>query len=82
MQIIDENGKKRFDTRVEIRDPKTGQISKYQPYRFHVKKGANPEQWYERDGIRYAVNGDPIDKAPAPKATPAKQQQNSEEGLI
>lgn len=92
-QIIDENGKKKFDLRVTILDPKTGKVQKHQPYQFHCRKGHDPEQWYVRAGVRYAMNGDrldPLPKAaqvtqsesfanvPAPKAKPV----NVEDGLL
>lgn len=85
-QIIDENGKKHFDLRVTILDPKTGKIQKHQPYQFHCRKGHDPEQWYVRDGVRYAMNGDRLDPlpkqaAPAPVAAP-KAPANVEDGLI
>ena len=56
--LVDEKGRKSFDNRVEIIDPKTGKIVKYQPYRMFCKKGNDPEQWYERDGLKYALNGE------------------------
>lgn len=51
---------KRFDTRVEIRDPKTGDVIRRQPYRLIIRNG---EQRFIRDGIEYYPNGDPVDPA-------------------
>lgn len=82
--LVDEKGRKRFDNRVEIVDPKTGKILKYQPYRLFCKKGADPEQWYERDGIKYALNGDLLPGQKLPEALKKAEVKVSrdEKGLI
>jgi hypothetical protein len=69
-------GEKAFDLRVTIRDPKTGQIIKHQPYQKRVERGAKYEEYYVRDGIRYLPNGECLDqqKLDAAKQQPAKQQ--------
>jgi hypothetical protein len=55
-----------FDTRVEIRDPRTGILLKYQPYRYiaDAKVGTyiirRDDKGIER---RYGTNGRPLDEA-------------------
>lgn len=43
-----------FDLRVHIKDPKTGKMLKFQPYRLVVTKEG---QYYVRDGKRYNADG-------------------------
>lgn len=45
-----------FDTRVHIRDVKSGAVKRVQPYRYVCDKERG--SWFERDGNRYAANGD------------------------
>lgn len=84
--LVDENGKKRFDLRVTITDPKSGQVIKQQPYQKFVQRGADPEEWYVRDGKRYAMNGEPLDKpkkvAPAPKAPEKTEPADPEKDIL
>lgn len=67
-------GKKAFDLRVHIRDPKTGFVTKKQPYRLHVNRERGT--YYERDGKLYYPNGElvnppkPAVKAAAPVEVP------------
>jgi hypothetical protein len=55
-----------FDLRTEIRDPKSGMVLKYQPYRAHHFKVGPGESTvvYERDGKFYFADGT---EAPDPK---------------
>lgn len=45
-----------FDTRVHIRDVRTGRLVRKQPYRFHVSKQHGG--YYERGGNLYYPNGE------------------------
>jgi hypothetical protein len=51
---------KKFDTRVHIRNPKTGQIVRVQPYKLVIRDG---QQRFFRDGLEFYPNGDPVDPA-------------------
>ena len=53
-----ETGKKSFDLRTHIMDPKTGAITKVQPYRLHVSRDNG--EFYERDGTMYTRGGEVI----------------------
>jgi hypothetical protein len=56
-----------FDYRVTIRNPKTGELIKEQPYKRYVSEIGG--EYLERDGKFYATNGDEI---PDPKADAAR----------
>ena len=57
--FIDDVGKKHFDLRTHLRDPKTGQVVKHQPYRMLVDKETGVV--FERAGIKYFPNGVRVD---------------------
>ena len=63
--IVDETGKKKFDIRTHIRDPKTGTIIKHQPYRRICSREHGVQ--YERDGVRYFENGNYVNPDAAKK---------------
>lgn len=84
-QITTESGKKLFDLRVHIFDPKTGRIVRVQPYKKIVQKGMDPEEYYIRDGIRYLANGECLDKEKLVKQEAAAKTSAAskvEEGLL
>lgn len=57
-QIVDEKGRKRFDTRVHIYDSK-GKLVKKQPYRLEISsKGSIFTD--VNTGKKYLANGDPF----------------------
>lgn len=63
-----------FDLRVHIKDPMTGTLLKFQPYRRLVD--VNGVTFFRKDekGIerRYSEQGLPLDKAPAPESAGPK----------
>ena len=62
---------KKFDLRTHIRDPKTGQIEKAQPYRLVIEGG---KQTYHRGGKSYYGNGEEI-------ISPSEQKMRKEAAL-
>lgn len=70
----DKDGKtcKAFDLRTHIKDPKTGFVTKTQPYRLHVNREKGT--MYERAGVFYYPNGELVNppKPAAPAANPNK----------
>lgn len=81
--IVDkETGKRRFDLRVEIVDPKSGKLEKYQPYQKFVQRGADPEEWYVRAGKRYAMDGTPLDKKKIAEELKAAADNDLEKDLL
>jgi hypothetical protein len=75
-QITDENGQKKFDARVHIRD-KSGKITKVQPYRCHMFRDTTvfedviTKKLYYADGTEI-VKDQPRAAAPKPAPEPAK----------
>jgi hypothetical protein len=66
--ITDENGQKSFDLRTHIRDPKTGFITKKQPYSLSISKEKG--EIFTREGKRYYRDGSPV-KDGAPPSPPS-----------
>lgn len=59
-ETLSEGAPAGFDTRVHIRDPKTGRLVKIQDYRLTKSKArdGNVVGYYERDGKKYWENGE------------------------
>lgn len=59
MTTINEDGINGFDTRVQIRDPKTGRIVKEQNYSLTKTKSkdGNVVEYFERDGRKFWPSG-------------------------
>lgn len=59
-ETLDAGAPAGFDTRVHIRDPKTGRLVKIQDYRLTKTKArdGNVVGYYERDGKLYWENGE------------------------
>lgn len=61
-----------FDTRVEIKDPETGALLKYQPYTMTVTQSARGMiRIFERDGRKYWENGEEASDADLQEAVGA-----------
>lgn len=73
--IIDQDGKKKFDLRTDIRDPKTGAIIKRQPYRMEVSRERG--SIFIRNNVEYYANGDRVD---GKSAKPAETLKAPEKG--
>lgn len=57
-----ENTQKGFDYRVQIKDPKTGKIVKYQPYKMVIENGLTKLERPIGSGNWFHPNGEPIEK--------------------
>lgn len=73
-----EDGRKMFDLRVHIIDPKTGKVVKHQPYRKIID---GQSEVFERNGIRWTIGGECLDpeklakeQAAEKKAAPVSQE--------
>lgn len=58
-----------FDWRTHVRDKKTGKIARVQHYTYTVNRSG--EQWVERDGKRYHVDGSEYKTTTVQKSAPA-----------
>jgi hypothetical protein len=57
-----ENTRKGFDYRVQVKDPKTGKVIKYQPYAMVIENGITKLERPIKSGIWYHPNGELIEK--------------------
>ncbi len=70
---------KGFDTRVHIRDRKTGKVAKVQPYKLVISGG---EQRFFRGGVEFYGSGEPVNKEDLKKMKPMLTEQEKHEESI
>jgi hypothetical protein len=62
MENENSTGHKEFDYRVQIFDPKTGKLMKYQPYQMVIENGVTKIERPIGSGNWFYSNGEPISK--------------------